>query len=98
MTMFPAIDNFLSLEKLTGAFKSSYEWLSEFCHPNSFAHMITGRRREGRRLVFEEQPTLSQADVRTVAHHANMTFHVFLEVWDSLKSTVGHGASEGDPR
>jgi hypothetical protein len=88
LTMLPAVDSVRDNEDLKGKFKAAYEWLSEFCHPNSFAHMITGRREEGRRLLFDAQPTLSELELSTVVVHANITFAVFLDTWDLLHRAI----------
>jgi hypothetical protein len=96
LTMLTAVDSVLENKGLKGEFKASYEWLSEFCHPNSFAHMITGRQREGRRLVFERQPTFSHIELSTVIVHANSTFQVFLDTWDLLHSAIQPNQSGSD--
>jgi hypothetical protein len=92
LTMLSAVDVVLDVSAgQKGEFRSSYEFLSEFCHPNSFAHMIAGRRRQGRSLFFDARPTLSDLELSTVVVHASISFEAFLKIWDLLHHDIQAG-------
>jgi hypothetical protein len=88
LTMLDAVDDIYGAGDLGRRFKKSYEWLSEFCHPNAFAHAVIGRCREGRRMRFEAQPEFIEMDLSNLVGHANLTFNLFLDTWDFLDDAI----------
>lgn len=88
LTMLPAVDLIYNDDRLHGKFKEAYEWLSEFCHPNMFSHEITGRRKEGRRLVFAQRPEFTETDLSHVIGYANLGLSQFLDCYDFLDDAI----------
>lgn len=55
-------------------FKDCYGWLSEFCHPNSFARQVVGMRLEGRTVRFDHAAGLTVEEVGTALGHAEISW------------------------
>lgn len=80
-----AIDDVADLsEPHRAAFTDSWRWLSEFCHPNSFARFAAGYELRGRTVVFNPEPSLTPAELSAAVGHGaishTMFFHCFNEV------------------
>jgi hypothetical protein len=88
LTMLPTVDLIYGDDRLRGKFKEAYEWLSEFCHPNMFSHEITGRHKEGRRLVFAQRPEFSVSDLSHLIGYANLGMTQFLDCYDFLDDAI----------
>jgi len=88
LTMLPAVDLIYGDERLHSRFKEAYEWLSEFCHPNMFSHEITGRRREGRRIIFAPRPEFSESDLHHLIGYANLSLLQFIDCYDFLDDAI----------
>ena len=83
--LIAAIDDIADLPQPDrGAFTDSWRWLSEFCHPNSFARIVAGSRLRGRVVHFDHGPHLARAEMSAAVGHGfishGMFFHCFDEV------------------
>jgi hypothetical protein len=79
-----AVDEIVELPEAHRLFKDSWDWLSEFCHPNSFARFAAGFQLRGRTVTFTPEPHLMAMDVGAAVGHGaishTMFFHCFEEM------------------
>ncbi len=71
-----AVDKLPEL-KAAGQFRETWEWLSEFCHPNAFSRFISGQRLVGREIHFDTRPTLKEDSLTPILVASSISQEVF---------------------
>jgi hypothetical protein len=71
-----------------GLFRSTWEWLSEFCHPNVFSRVISGQRLVGREVHFDSYPSLKEDALTPVLVASNISQEVFFYCRQEVLSLV----------
>ena len=89
MTLIDAVDKVFEDTDLGGRFRDSYEWLSEFCHPNLFSRMALGHELKGREIVFPETPQTSEEDVRNALGPGNLSQSIFFHCYSGIADLIG---------
>lgn len=79
LDMIDAVDRVTTNPEIKGLFRDGYEWLSEFCHPNSLSRLSV-QRLVGRAMLFEQVPRMASNDAGVAIGHASISHLVFFEV------------------
>lgn len=92
LTLLDSMDRLALDDGLKGKFRESYEWLSEFCHPNSYSRM-EGTRFTETEFLFDRAPHMAEMDLSNGLGHAAISqilfFHVFDECSELLRKAHG---------
>jgi hypothetical protein len=92
LTLLDSMDRLAPDDWLKGKFRESYEWLSEFCHPNSYSRM-GGTRFTGTEFLFDRAPHMAERDLSNGLGHAAISQKLFLHVFDECSEVLrnAHG-------
>jgi hypothetical protein len=88
LDMIDAVDRAIPEPALKGHFRDGYEWLSEFCHPNSLSRLSV-QKLAGRTMLFERFPQMAARDAGVAIAHASISHIVFLEVHEGVLAWLG---------
>ncbi len=88
LDMIDAVDRAILGPPLKGEFRDSYEWLSEFCHPNSLSRLSV-QRLVGRTMFFDRFPRIAARDAGVAIGHASISHIVFIEVHGEVMAWLG---------
>lgn len=69
-------------------FRTCYDWLSEFCHPNMLGFIVGSDVAPKGTLVLYERPRFRKADFGTLVHHMLISCHSFFHVCDHCFSLL----------
>lgn len=90
LTLVDAVDNvFSKMAKFPGGkrFRETYEWLSEFCHPNCFGQTI-GVEISLPKAIFEEEPEFREHNVGQINSYMIISCELFFDFYDKCFSLV----------
>jgi len=90
LTLIDAVDNVFSEMAQTPdskRFRETYEWLSEFCHPNCFGQTI-GVQMSFPKAVFEEEPAFREEDVGQINSYMIISCELFFCFYDKCFSLI----------
>jgi hypothetical protein len=85
LTLIDAVDHVFADQRMRGPFRESYEWLSEFCHPNSFALLAASSRpdRSGR-VTFERPREDTVSAIRMTLSYGAISHRIFFHCHDAI--------------
>lgn len=95
MTLIDSVDKvfFKPMEdkvKHRKIFRNSYEWLSEYCHPNFFGQTL-GVVRDGSKCIFDYNPSLEESEVNEFCLSLCMSCDSLFAMYDECFSLIsGH--------
>lgn len=90
LTLVDTVDGaFAKMAKSPGwkGFREAYEWLSEFCHPNSFGQTI-GVLMSFPKVTFEEEPEFRKHDVGQIKSYMIISCVLFFDFYDKCFSLI----------
>lgn len=81
LTLVDSVDKLLP-DDLRGAFREGYDWLCEFCHPNSFARFASGHELRSGRFAFRRVPSIEEGDLGHALAHLILSQTLFFQRFD----------------
>jgi len=90
LKLVDAVDNvFSKMAKSPGQkkFRETYEWLSEFCHPNCFGQTI-GVESSLSKAIFEEEPEFREHNVGQINSYMIVSCSLFFDFYDKCFSII----------
>jgi hypothetical protein len=88
LDMIDAVDRVIPEPRIKGHFRDGYEWLSEFCHPNSLSRLSV-QKLTGRTMLFDRLPRMAARDSGVAIAHASVSHIVFLDVHQEILNWLG---------
>ncbi len=68
-------------------FRSSYEYLSEFCHPNSYGLIFSSKVKEKRKVIFRKVPKLDQKEFG-LSGYILISLPMFFKLYDDIFNLI----------
>src|SRR5215831_5040294 len=89
MTLLDAVDRVVDMPELKGRFRDSYEWLSEFCHPNILSRMALGHELANGVVTFARIPVMTEDNVVNALGPGNISHNIFFLCYDTIAHLIG---------
>jgi hypothetical protein len=67
--------------------RDSYEWLSEFCHPNSYGLIFKARKKVDRMISFTDVRRLSQDEFDNIGY-LRLSMPLFFDYYDHIAELI----------
>ena len=68
-------------------FRDTYEWISEFCHPNHFGQIL-GVKKDGRKAIFDYHHFPGIHEVQHFYFSLNSSCHLMIPMYDECLSLI----------